>query len=195
MIVSPFRVVLDANILFQAAVRDTLLRAASESLFQLYWSQHILDELERNLIAGKRVPETKARRLRGRMEEIFPEAMVSGYDALIPAMPNKKEDRHVAAAAVKAGAQVIVTNNLKDFKRLPDGIEAQSADEFLGNLLELDEALMLELLQQQANALKHPSLSLDQLLDQMAKLVPAFTQQVRSVRELSRRDETLRRTP
>jgi hypothetical protein len=41
-------------------------------------------------------------------------------------MQNDTKDRHVVAAAVKAGAQVITTANLKDFSPLPDGIEAQS---------------------------------------------------------------------
>jgi hypothetical protein len=37
----------------------------------------------------------------------------------------------IVTAAFKAGAQVIITANLKDFSPLPDGIEAQSPDEFL----------------------------------------------------------------
>jgi hypothetical protein len=32
-------------------------------------------------------------------------------------MQNDEKDRHIAAAAVKAGAQVIVTSNLDDFDR------------------------------------------------------------------------------
>jgi hypothetical protein len=61
--------------------------------------------------------------------------MVVGYAALVPAMLNHEKDRHVAAAAVKASAQVIVTSNLRDFVALPDGIEAQAPDEFLINPL------------------------------------------------------------
>ena len=45
MIVAPFKVVLDANVLFPFSLRDTLLRAAAEGFFQLYWSDEILDEL------------------------------------------------------------------------------------------------------------------------------------------------------
>jgi len=44
-----------------------------------------------------------------------------------------RKDRHVVAAAVKAGAQVITTSNLKDFSWLPEGAEVQSPDEFLCN--------------------------------------------------------------
>ena len=35
--------------------------------------------------------------------------MVTGYEPLIAAMQNDIKDRHVVAAAVKAGAQVIIT--------------------------------------------------------------------------------------
>jgi len=49
-------------------------------------------------------------------------------------MTNDPKDRHVAAAAVRANAQVIVTSNLKDFQpsSLTEwGIEARHPDQFL----------------------------------------------------------------
>jgi len=55
------------------------------------------------------------------MERVFPEAEVTGYEHLIAAMKKDEKDRHVVAAAVKAGAQVITTSNLKDFIDLPEG--------------------------------------------------------------------------
>lgn len=111
MVTAPFRVVLDANVLFPFTLRDTLLRAAALGLYQVYWSEEILDE--------------------------FPEAMVSEYETLVSAMPNDEKDRHVTAVAVKAGAQVVVTSNMKDFHPMPNGVEAQSPDSFLLNLLDI----------------------------------------------------------
>ncbi|MGF1512017.1 MAG: PIN domain-containing protein [Myxococcota bacterium] len=137
MLVAPFKVVLDANVLFPFSLRDTLLRAAAAGLFQLYWFEDILDETTRNLVGTGTISDEQAARLRAAMTRAFPESMVIGYESLVDVMPNESKDRHVAAAAVKAGAQVIVTNNLKDFRTLPDGIEAQSADEFLCNLFDL----------------------------------------------------------
>jgi hypothetical protein len=84
------------------------------------------------------------------VEREFPEAEVTGYEHLIAAMRNHEKDRHVAAAAVKAGAQVITTSNLKDFAELPEGIEAQSPDVFLCNLFDLDPETFVELLREQA---------------------------------------------
>ena len=45
----------------------------------------------------------------------FGDAWVKDYEPLIPAMNNHPKDRHVLAAAVRTGAQTIVTFNLKDF--------------------------------------------------------------------------------
>jgi hypothetical protein len=52
------------------------------------------------------------------MEEAFPEALVDGHDPLIAALDlPDPDDRHVLAAAIRAGAQLIVTENLRDFPR------------------------------------------------------------------------------
>ena len=146
MLVAPFRVVLDACVLYPMHLRDVLLQAAREGMYQVYWSTEILDEATRNLVANSQMEEPKAARLVRVMSESFPEAAVTDYEHLIGAMRNDPKDRHVMAAAVKAGAQVIVTENLRDFSPLPDGVEAQSADEFLCNLFDLDpERMMLAL--------------------------------------------------
>jgi len=100
-----------------------LLRAAAAGFFQLYWSRQILDEARRNLVASGTMAAEKADRLCSFMESAFPEAMIAGHEALIAVMKNDEKDRHVAAAALKVGAQVIVTSNLKDFQDLPEGIE------------------------------------------------------------------------
>src|SRR5690348_13012236 len=109
MVPAPFIVVVDANVLFPLTLRDTILRAAAAGFFQLRWTAEILDEMERNLVATGTMPADKASRLRTTMEKYFPEAEVTGYEPLIAAMRNDAKDRHVAAAAVKAGAQVVAT--------------------------------------------------------------------------------------
>lgn len=180
MIHAPFKVVLDANVLYPFSLRDTLLRAASEGLFQLHWSDQILEEARRSLVKSGRMTVDQAKRLRSAMEAAFPESMVTDHEPLIAAMSNDEKDRHVVAAAVKAGAQVIVTSNLKHFRELPEGIEAQSPDDFLCNLLELDADGMVALLQAQAAALQKPKRSYAELLDGLAKLVPEFVAMIRA---------------
>jgi len=178
MIAAPFKVLLDANVLFPFSLRDTLLRAAAEGFFQLYWSEEILDETTRNLVATGTITLDQANRLRAAMIGAFPESMVMGHEHLISAMSNHEKDRHVAAAAVKAGAQVVVTSNLKDFRSLPDGIEAQSPDEFLSNLFDLDPEGMVELVREQAKALRNPPREFDELLRGLAKTAPGFAKSV-----------------
>ena len=58
-----FRAVLDASVLFPAAVRDTLLRAAAAGLYQLAWSDVILEEVRRNLVTSARATQEQAQRL------------------------------------------------------------------------------------------------------------------------------------
>lgn len=178
MIAAPFKVLLDANVLFPFSLRDTLLRAAAEGFFQLYWSEQILDETTRNLVATGTITDEQAKRLRKAMTDAFPESMVTSYEALIDAMPNQKKDRHVAAAAIKAGAQVIVTRNMKDFKVLPDGVEAQSPDEFLSNLFDLNPDGMVELVREQAKAMRKPPRELGELLRGLATTAPEFAKSV-----------------
>ncbi len=179
MIPAPFVVVLDANVLFPFTLRDTLLRAAAEGFYQVRWSAQILDEMTRNLVASGTIPAEKAHRLRAIMERVFPEAEVTGYEHLIGAMKNDEKDRHVVAAAVKAGAQVITTSNLKDFTDLPEGIEAQSPDVFLSNLFDLDPVRFVELLRQQAADLVSPPITFDDLLAHLARAVPDLVAAVR----------------
>lgn len=139
MFPAPFKVVLDANVLYPFTLRDTLLRAAAAGLFQAYWSEEILDEATRNLVDHGVMHAAQAARLRAAMANAFPEALVSGHEHLTAGLKSDEKDRHVVAAAVKAGAQVIVTANLADFRHLPEGIEAQSPDEFLTNLFDRPE--------------------------------------------------------
>lgn len=179
MFPSGFRVVLDANVLFPFTVRDTLLRAAEASLYQLHWSELILDEVRRNLVKTGTTTEQQATSLVDTMKGAFPEAMVTGHEPLIAGMKNDEKDRHVAAAAVHAGAQVIVTSNIRDFKDLPPGVEAQTPDEFLCNLFDLDPDGMIVLLREQCAAMRKRQPTFDELLNAIAKTAPDFVALIR----------------
>jgi predicted nucleic acid-binding protein len=97
MLIAPFRVVLDANVLYPFTLRDTLLRAADAELYQAYWSDLILDEVERNLVENGVVTAEQATRLRAAMEGAFPEAHVVNFEPFIDAMRNDQKDRHVGS--------------------------------------------------------------------------------------------------
>lgn len=75
------------------------------------------------------------------MDRAIPDCLVEGYEDLIDGLKlQDAKDRHVLAAAIQCGAQIIVTKNLKHFR--PDdvaeyGIEAQHPDEFICCLMSL----------------------------------------------------------
>lgn len=133
-----FPTFLDTCALYGAAISDLLLELAEEGCYRPLWSTHVLDELERNL--GLRVGSNKAHHRIEAMRTAFADALVQGYEDLIPTMTNDPKDRHVIAAAIRANAEVIVTFNLRDF---PDDsvvaydIHAIHPDDFLLDQLDL----------------------------------------------------------
>lgn len=170
MIPAPFKVVLDACVLYPFTVRDVLLQAAAQGFYQVYWSETILDEALRNLISDGRMTEDSAAKLVAVMRRAFPEAQVTDYEALIPSMRNDEKDRHVAATAVKAGAQLIVTSNTRDFYDLPSGIEVQTPDDFLCNLFDLDPAHMIGVLETLARRYRRPPMAISRILEALELL-------------------------
>lgn len=179
MLAEPLRVVLDANVLFPFTLRDTLLRAAALGLYQVYWSEEILDETTRNLIATGRMSDEQAVRLVAAMRRAFPDALVQGFGSRTPSMPNDEKDRHVVAAAVTVGATLVVTQNLKDFRIMPPSVSAQSPDEFLLALWAKTPDVLVELLHQQAASLRRPPVTFDGLLRALGKSAPRFEAAVR----------------
>lgn len=171
-------VVIDACVLFQMPLCDTLLRIAEEGLYRLHLSQEILDETTRNLVGKKKMNEKQAARYQKQIKEFFPESMVEGYESLIDSMTNDPKDRHVLAAAIKIKANVIVTFNLKDFS--PESLEtwdikAQHPDEFLLDLFsDYGMNLGVEIVGQQAADLKKPSMTIKQLIKLLSNQVPDF---------------------
>ncbi len=137
----------------------------------------ILSEVERNLVENGLTSAFGARHLIATLREIFPEAEVTGYEQLIPSMLNDEKDRHVLAAAVVAGAQTIATDNIVDVPEdalAPFGIEAPSPDEFLTHQFHLEPSTMARIVVEQAEDLKTPPMSVDQLLAVLSRHVPTF---------------------
>jgi predicted nucleic acid-binding protein len=167
--------VLDACVLFPASLRDTLLRLAETPRQYIpKSSDRILEEVTRNLERRRNLAPRKIVHLIGQIERHFPEARVTGYEKLIGVMTNDPKDRHVAAAAVQSGAQVIVTSNLRDFPAaslLEWDIDARHPDEFLVDLLGHHPAAVISKLQDQAATIGR---TIPELLQPLQTGVPRF---------------------
>ncbi len=133
---------------------DTLLRLAEEpSFYTPKRSPDILQEVRKTLEGRFGYSPEQVQRRIGTMERTFPDAMVTGYDDLIPVMTNDLEDRHVLAAAVKCGAHAIVSDNVKHFpaKALsPYNLECLTADDFMTHQYHLNPDAFISVLVEQA---------------------------------------------
>lgn len=166
----PFVVLYDACVLYPAPLRDLLLRLANTGIVRARWSEAILDECFRNIL--KERPDLKPEalaRTRKLMTQAVPDCIVSGFEGLIDGLKlPDPDDRHVLAAAIQAGAQVIVTSNLKDFppKALAQyHIEAMHPDDFVLDTIDLSPGSIIKVVSDQAKSLKNPPTLVPQLLD------------------------------
>jgi predicted nucleic acid-binding protein len=165
-----FVVLYDACVLYPAPLRDLLLRVAQSGVVRARWSDEILDECFRNILANR--PDLTVARLsrtRDLMNAAVPDCLVAGYAELIEGLTlPDPDDRHVLAAAIHAGAQVVVTFNMKDFPESalgPYSIEAKHPDDFVLETIDLAPGLMVQILSEQAAALRNPARSVGDLLD------------------------------
>jgi hypothetical protein len=128
--------------------------------------------MDRALVS--KVPsEDKRSRLRALMNRAVRDCLVRGYEPLIQGLKlPDPDDRHVLAAAIKSGAQVIVTSNLRDFPAscLDEwDIEARSPDDFVLDLIGLDERVVYSCAQEIASARRNPPASFEDVLAQLER--------------------------
>lgn len=156
-----FTALFDACVLYPAPLRDLVMWLALTDLFNARWTDAIHDEWIRNVLADR--PDIKPEQLdrtRLLMNTRIRDCLVTGYEDLIDGLTlPDPDDRHVLAAAIRAGADVIVTINLKDFpeKTLSQlNIEALHPDDFVLRLIGLDEELVCAAVERQRMGLKNP---------------------------------------
>lgn len=179
----PIRVaaLLDASVMVPAALRDTLLRAAAAGLYSLWFSETILDEVQRTLVNNGFASAASAERLMGNLRSYFWFAFAEGYESIVSEMTNDPGDHHVLAAAVKANATIVVTANLRHFPQAalgPHGITGMSPDDFLTMLLQQDAGAFVSIVTQQAADLTSPPLSTRDVLDRLHIHAPTFVERI-----------------
>ena len=125
------------------------------------WSDRILDEAQAAI--EEIHPGIDVEKRFADMREAFDDALITGWRDLEPgiSLPDR-DDRHVVAAAIRAGAQAIVTSNTRDFPEatLRDlDLEAVHPDDFLLDQLDLSPATVLQVTREQASHTSHPRLT------------------------------------
>jgi predicted nucleic acid-binding protein len=163
-----FTCVLDTNIIIPIEIRDLLFWFAHDDLYTPKWSKHIFDEWE-DVMRRKDVSEEEIKKRIGWARQAFPDAMVGNYEVLIDSLTlSDEKDRHVLAAAIKTNANIIVTNNLKDF---PDeylntfGLSAKSADDFLTETIDLNPKVAVNSFRKLVMNRRNPNLDEYEVLD------------------------------
>lgn len=163
-----FTCVLDTNVIYPLWIRDLLLWFAHHDLFTPKWSNHIFDEWL-DVMIRKGISKIEASARVDIVNTAFPDALVENYEPLIETLtlPDSK-DKHVLAAAIKTNANLIVTNNLKDFPKdyiSSFGLKAKNADDFLTDIIDLNHERSIKAFRDLVLNKKNPPLDEYQVLD------------------------------
>lgn len=162
-------VVYDACVLYPAPLRDLLMWLALTDLFQAKWTEKIHQEWIRNVLKNR--PDlslNQLNRTKQLMNRHVKDALVTGYEYLMPNLylPDI-DDIHILATAIHSKADLIITFNLKDF---PSSILSQykmyatHPDEFILELIDMNEFEVIRAINQQRINLKNPPLTLEEYL-------------------------------
>jgi predicted nucleic acid-binding protein len=171
---SHYTVVFDASVLYPAPIRDLLLQTASAGLFRGKLTAQINREWMSNLQKNRQdLNPDHLERTCKLMIACMPDCLVTGYELLISSLSlPDPDDRHVFAAAIHCNAQMIVTNNVRDFpaeELAKYAIEAQSADTFLRSQADLFVPRFLECVKAVRVRLKSPPVSAEDYLTQLGR--------------------------
>ena len=176
-----YSAVLGACVLVPAALCDIFLRLAEEpALYRPLWSEEIMSEMERALKTKLHRTAAETAHRRQEMTRAFPEAMINVPSGLIKAVEciPDKSDRHVLAAAIRAHANAIITQNTKHFPKdcLEEyGVLCQTADDFLIHQFYLCQQVVLDKLDDQAAGISRDR---DFVVSSLKLAVPEFVKLV-----------------
>ena len=170
-----YTALLDANVLFSAALRDILMEVALAKLYRPKWTLDIQQEWIDALLRNKpHLKRDKLERTQALMHNALPTALVTGYESLIDGLTlPDPDDRHVLAAAIVGRCDVIVTQNLKDFPEdtlAQYEIDRQHPDEFLANHFDLLPGKFCMAVRIARVGRKNPPYTIDEHLEHLARI-------------------------
>lgn len=121
-------VFVDTNVFYPVRLADLVLSCVDDGLLDLCVSDHLLNEIEHVLVERKGLSPAKAKIFRDAVASNATRTVLQAdYEALAARLsgPDPYDLWHLAAA-IEAGATVIVTGNITDFTRarIPEGLVA-----------------------------------------------------------------------
>lgn len=134
------RVFVDTNVLFPFSVMDLLLALTEDAVHEVIWTDALLDEWERVIVGEQKRSEKTAASITAAIRGFFADTKIErdDYEHLIGEMPGDDPDDHEhMAAAVAAGATVLLTRNARDFPSEPlaaRGLRVTDPDTYLCEL-------------------------------------------------------------
>jgi len=182
---SELRVVLDSDVIYGINSTDLLLTLAQNGLFQAHWTERIIEDAMRNLLANRSdLARTDIARRFELMNLALPDALIEVSDALVLSMPINEDDRHVMAAATSSDASIIVTNNLRHFPEhelTPYGLQALSVDQFVAKLAQEHIEGVGDAIEMMAQRRLNPEKTTLELLDDLEVVIPSSIPQIRTL--------------
>ena len=179
-----FPVFFDTCSIYGAGLSDLLLTLAERDVYRPLWSADVLAELRRVLLEAGITRDAVDHRISA-MNDAFPDAVVSDYESLLPQMTCDANDRHVLAAAVRGGAEVVVTFNLKHFPSASLSMWNLSVvppDDFLLDQLDLYPDSVIDAVTQVPASYEKPPVTTSEFLGLLeCSGVQRFAQTVRSL--------------
>jgi len=180
----------DACVLYPAPLRDLLLQLALSGIYQAKWSDQIHEEWIQNVLKARSdITREQLNNVRELMDKYAGDALVFGYEAIIPSLQlPDKNDRHVLAAAICSSTSVIVTFNLKDFPAsiLDEyAIEAKHPDVFIGHLIDIEPAAVCLAVKTCRQRLKRPPFDVERYLNNLERQsLPSTVAKLRDFEQL-----------
>lgn len=186
-----YTAVLDACVLYQLAIADSLMSIAVTGLFAAKWTKKIEEEWMRSL--EKNRPELKGRlgSRRDDMREAVPDWEIpeAAWNSIAGSLnlPDLN-DVHVLAAAIAGHADCIVTRNHQDFPpsiMTVHGIDILDPDEFIVNQWDLENVPVMAAFKGMRARRKKPTESVEDFAQTLEKNgLPATAEKIREAAAL-----------
>ncbi|MCP1778800.1 MULTISPECIES: PIN domain-containing protein [Bradyrhizobium] len=161
--------VFDANVLYGSRIRSLLMELTMSGLFRAKWTADIHREWMTAINRNTGIEIARLQKIKDDMDRAVPDALVTGYEGLIPALDlPDPDDRHVLAAAIRCGASAIVTFNETDFPPAAltsYGIHTKHPDHFIQDVDGLDPGVVAEAAKADRLHYQNPPLSVGEYID------------------------------